>query len=112
MKAVRTFEGWGLVFSLKLPDNPHPPLSFSPAYCLNFLGTPIKVFSLSDCDLKQFFQINAARDKIFEFRAPAKTSLSKARSQSFFFFFLVFLPFLGLLPRPTELPRLGVQLEL
>ena len=28
------------------------------------------------------------------------------------FFFFVFLPFLGLLPRPMEVPRLGVQSEL
>ena len=30
----------------------------------------------------------------------------------FFFFFFVFLPFIGPLPRPMDVPRLGVQLEL
>ena len=29
-----------------------------------------------------------------------------------FFFFLVFLPFLGLLPQHMEVPRIGVKLEL
>ena len=31
--------------------------------------------------------------------------------QDFFFFFFVFLPFLGLLPQHMEVPRLGVQSE-
>ena len=31
---------------------------------------------------------------------------------SFFFFFLIFLPFLGPLPQHMEVPRLGVQSEL
>ena len=40
-----------------------------------------------------------------------KLTLSLNFSDSFFFFF-VFLPFLGPLPRHMEVPRLGVELEL
>ena len=32
--------------------------------------------------------------------------------QNFFFFFFVFFPFLGPLPQPMEVPRLGVESEL
>ena len=36
----------------------------------------------------------------------------KAETQNFFFFFLVFLPFLGPLPQHMEVRRLGVESEL
>ena len=48
-------------------------------------------------------------------KRPWLTALDKGRHQllcEILFFFLVFLPFLGLLPRHMEVPRLEVESEL
>ena len=75
---------------------------------LQLLGVKIGLEQKS-VELDKFTQVLL---QVLKIQCKYKIFPNESYPQLFFFFFLVFLPFLGQLPWHMEVPRLGVELEL